>query len=46
MDRSLPDPWNLETVAEDEQGYPRRPFAAAVRHGLPAMEQGDLDPFA
>ncbi|MEU2119491.1 hypothetical protein ABZ567_28465 [Streptomyces sp. NPDC016459] len=44
--RSLPDLRDLEAVAEDEQGYPLRPFAAAVWNGLLAMEQLDLEPFA
>ncbi|MDR3083204.1 MAG: hypothetical protein LBV60_20195 [Streptomyces sp.] len=44
--RSLPDLRNLEAVAEDEQGYPLRPFARAVWNGLLAMEQLDLEPFA
>ncbi|MGW6569281.1 hypothetical protein [Streptomyces sp. NPDC054975] len=44
--RSLPDLRDLEAVAEDEQGYPLRPFARAVWNGLLAMEQLDLEPFA
>ncbi|MFF1505465.1 hypothetical protein ACFVZR_37915 [Streptomyces sp. NPDC058316] len=44
--RSLPDLRDLEAVAEDEQGYPLRPFAAAVWNGVLAMEQLDLEPFA
>ncbi|WP_432176676.1 hypothetical protein [Streptomyces sp. Tue6028] len=44
--RGLTDLRQLDTAGYDDKGNPRRPFASAVWHGLLAMEQLDLEPFA
>ncbi|MFI9616794.1 hypothetical protein ACIHCM_34810 [Streptomyces sp. NPDC052023] len=44
--QGLADLRQLDTAGYDDQGNPRRPFASAVWHGLLAMEQLDLEPFA
>ncbi|MET9378834.1 hypothetical protein ABZX98_32655 [Streptomyces sp. NPDC002992] len=44
--RSVADLRDLEAIRDDRQGYPLRPFVAAVWNGLLAMEQLDLEPFA
>ncbi|WP_395368322.1 hypothetical protein OHU45_37615 [Streptomyces tubercidicus] len=43
--RGMADLRQLETAGYDDRGLARRPFAAAVWHGLLAMEQLDLQPF-
>ncbi|MGY4929410.1 hypothetical protein [Streptomyces sp. 900105755] len=43
--RGMTDLRQLETAGYDDRGFARRPFAAAVWHGLLAMEQLDLQPF-